>query len=67
MEGKRLPQLERAKPVADALCVSVAQVYSLAKDGDLRAVRIGRSLRFDPVDVRKFVDDRREGGDDDEC
>jgi excisionase family DNA binding protein len=59
MEDKQLPQLERAQPVADALGVSVSQVYSLAKDGDLKSVRIGRSLRFDPDDVRRFVDERR--------
>ncbi|HEX8912801.1 MAG TPA: helix-turn-helix domain-containing protein [Humisphaera sp.] len=41
---------------ARALGVSERTLFSLTKRGDLPAVRIGRSVRYDPADLRVFVE-----------
>ena len=48
-------QLLRRKEVAKVLRLSLRQVSRLTKRGDLRVVRIGRAVRYDPEDVAAFV------------
>jgi excisionase family DNA binding protein len=48
-------RLLRASEVAEILGVARRRVYALHDSGDLRAVRIGRSLRFSPVDVASLL------------
>ncbi|MAG17649.1 MAG: hypothetical protein CMJ21_06220 [Phycisphaerae bacterium] len=38
------------------LGVSDRTIWQLVKDGKLRAVRFGRSVRIDPADLRGFID-----------
>ncbi|OGP73242.1 MAG: hypothetical protein A2W09_01560 [Deltaproteobacteria bacterium RBG_16_50_11] len=56
-----LPRLINVRVVAEALGLSKSAIYSLVHDGDLTAVAIGRTLRFDPRDIRRFVESRRTG------
>ena len=42
--------------VAKLLHVTDRTVWQLVKDGKLRAVRFGRSVRVDPVDLRAFIE-----------
>ena len=46
--------------VAELLAVSERTVKRLVGRGGLRCVRLGRSLRFDPADVSRFVAARKE-------
>lgn len=51
---------------ADILGITDRTVRTLVRTGSLPAVRFGRSVRFDPADVRNFIDaakDNRGGGD----
>ncbi|MCX5672238.1 MAG: helix-turn-helix domain-containing protein [Planctomycetota bacterium] len=48
--------------VARALRVSERTVWGLARRGDLRAVRIGRRLLFDPADLRAFIERQKTAG-----
>ena len=47
------------KEVAQALKVSSITIYRMVGDGRLKAVRIGRALRFTPVDLKAFLGEER--------
>ena len=51
--------LLRLQEAADLLAVSTRTLWSLANRGDIRCVRIGRAIRFDPVDLRAFVEKQK--------
>ena len=42
--------------VADVLGVTRRTVWTLVANGDLPAVRFGRSVRVDPADLRAYID-----------
>ncbi len=48
-----------AQEVADLLKVSLSEAYTLIRRGDLRAVRIGRSVRVLHEDLVAFVEYNR--------
>ena len=45
--------------VADVLGVTDRTVWELVRKGELRNVRVGRSVRVDPADLRQFIDDSK--------
>ena len=45
-----------ARMVAARLGVCTAKVYQLREQGDLPALRIGGALRFEPDEVRRYID-----------
>ncbi len=48
---------------AKILRVTIRTVRTWYKSGELRAIRLGPgSVRFDPADISKFIEDRRTGG-----
>lgn len=47
------------KEVAQALKVSPITIYRMVDDGRLKAVRVGRLLRFTPVDLKAFLGEER--------
>jgi putative molybdopterin biosynthesis protein len=49
------------KTLAERLAVQPLTIYRLVEKGKLPAVRIGRSLRFDPEAVDAFLDSVRVG------
>lgn len=51
-----LPRLLTAREVADALNVSEARVYELAREGLLPTVRLGRQVRFHPKAVAEWIE-----------
>jgi len=54
-------QLLSYKDVADRLKVSDRTVWQLVRDGELPAVKFGRSVRIDPVDLRAFIERAKAG------
>jgi excisionase family DNA binding protein len=55
-----LPQLMRVRTVADALDLEPKQVYELIREGELKAVRLGkRNLRVCQDSVEEFIEKRR--------
>jgi len=50
------PLLLTARQTARMLAISERSLYSLTKAGNLPAVRIGRSVRYDPDDIRAWID-----------
>ena len=51
--------LLRPRDTAKRLGVSTPQVYHLAATGKIPCIRIGRSVRFRPADVDRFIRDNR--------
>lgn len=44
------------KAAGELLGVTERTVWTLVADGDLPAVRFGRSVRIDPADLRAYID-----------
>ena len=60
MKTTTLPgQLLTADQVAQRLGIRLHRTYELAREGQIPSVRIGRTIRFDPVAVEEFI---RRGG-----
>jgi len=55
MSADSVPKLLTYKQVADLLGVSDRTVWTLAKEGILKAVRFRHSVRFDLRDVETFI------------
>ncbi len=60
-QGKEHEPLLRVGAVAARLALSRQRVYALAEVGALRSVKIGRVLRFDPVDLENFIAECKRG------
>lgn len=54
-------QFFTVKTLAERLAVRPLTIYRLIADGKLPAVRIGRSIRFDPDAVSAFLNSVRVG------
>jgi hypothetical protein len=55
--------LLRPKPAADLIAVSVRALWGLTYPrGPIAAVRIGRSVRYDPADLQAFILSAKKGG-----
>ena len=51
-----VPQLLTPAEVAQTLNVKVARIYEAVADRRLRAVKVGRLLRFRPQDIEAFLE-----------
>lgn len=49
------PMLLTARQAARSLNLSERTLYSITKRGDLPAVRVGRTVRYDPADLRAWI------------
>jgi len=54
-----LPEYMTQKELAGVLRVSALTVYRLTKRGELKAFKVGRSLRYARADIEAYVDGRR--------
>jgi excisionase family DNA binding protein len=52
--------LKSSAKTAELLDCSVRTIYRLVERGDLAAVRLGRVLRFEVSEIRRYVDENRE-------
>ena len=52
-EAKR-PRLQCVEEIADFLGITRVHAYSLARRGELPSIRIGRYVRFDPVEIERW-------------
>ena len=62
MHGNQEQLLITAKQAAALLAVSERTLWQLTNDGTLPVVRFGRTVRYDPSDLRAFIAARRCGG-----
>lgn len=55
------PLLLTVRETAKALAVCEKTIANLTNRGDLRPVRIGRAVRYDPAELRAFIERRKAG------
>jgi putative molybdopterin biosynthesis protein len=55
-----LPEFMTQKELAAIIRVSPLTVHRLTKRGELKAFKVGRSLRYARADVEAYVEGRRE-------
>jgi excisionase family DNA binding protein len=60
-EGDRIEKLLAIGEVARLLGISRGSVYTLMRSGELVPIRVGDRARFEPKDVRAYLDRHREG------
>ena len=54
------PLLLTARETADALRLCRKSVWHLTRTGRLRAVRIGRRVLYDAIDLRRFIESSKD-------
>jgi excisionase family DNA binding protein len=59
-ERDRLEELLTIAAVARVLGISRGSVYTLIRAGELIPVRVGERARFEPADVRAYLERHRE-------
>lgn len=52
-----IDRLWDVKEVAHFLHLSESQIYALVSEEKIPFVRIGKSIRFDPYEIAKFISD----------
>ena len=57
----RLVDLLTIADVARTLGISRGSVYGLMRTGELFPIRVGQRARFEPADVRAYLERHREG------
>jgi len=45
---------------ADSLAISTRKLWTLTNCGEIPCVRIGRLVRYDPTDLRQWIDEQKE-------
>lgn len=55
-DTNRIPPLLSAKDVARTLGVSYRTLWLLKESGSIPSVRVGGSVKYDPRDVREFIE-----------
>ena len=48
--------LLRPSDAAEALAISPRKLWELTNCGDIPCIRIGRAVRYDPVDLRNWIE-----------
>ena len=48
------------KNAAKSLAISPRKLWQLTNCGDIPCVRIGRAVRYDPIDLRRWIDANKE-------
>lgn len=56
------PKLLTARDAAKALAVCEKTLWNLTERGEISAVRIGRSVRYDPADLTRWVERSKSAG-----
>ena len=59
-EGKALRLLLTPGEAAQALAISPRKLWALTDAGEIRRIRIGRSVRYDVGDLRTWINGRKE-------
>ena len=59
---REIPELMTAPEIARLLRVSGRTVFALVERGELPAARFGRCVRFDPSDVKQYIERAKQKG-----
>lgn len=53
--------LLRPREAAEALSISERSLWALTNAGEIPAVRINRSVRYDPLDLQRWIESKKGG------
>lgn len=53
------PMLLTARQAAKALTISERKLWTLTQQGEIPVVKSGRSVRYDPADLRAWIDRKK--------
>ena len=53
--------LLRPADAAQALAISPRKLWAMTASGEVPCVRLGRSVRYDPDDLRAWIEERKDG------
>jgi excisionase family DNA binding protein len=56
IKSEPLRLLWTSREAAQTLCISARTLWGLTRDGKIRCIRIGRSVRYDPADIRAWIE-----------
>ena len=54
--------LLKPNEAAQALALSPRKLWAMTASGEIACVRCGRSVHYDPVDLRSFIEKQKTGG-----
>jgi excisionase family DNA binding protein len=54
MPEAQRPRLQSVNEIANFLGITRLHAYTLARRGELPSVRVGRYVRFDPVEIERW-------------
>lgn len=60
MQQTTVVLLMTARDASRALAISERQLWQRTKDGEIPCVRIGRSVRYSPIDLQAWIDQQKE-------
>ena len=53
--------LFKPSDAAEALSISPRKLWAMTNSGEIPSVRFGRSVRYDPADLREWIDSQKGG------
>ena len=56
-----VPHLMSADDVAEHLGVTAQTVHRMRRRGEFKGVHIGKTVMYDPTDIREFITNNKEG------
>jgi excisionase family DNA binding protein len=56
---QNIPSLWTSRETAKVLKISERLLWTLTNRGKIRCVRIGRAVRYDPADIRSWIDSQK--------
>jgi excisionase family DNA binding protein len=59
--GPAAPLLVNAREAARLMSISTRKLWSMTAGGEIAAVRCGRAVRYDPIDLRAYIEKHKGG------
>jgi len=57
----KIKLLLKPSHAAEALSISARKLWAMTNSGEIPCVRFGRSVRYDPTDLREWIDSQKGG------
>ena len=49
------------REAAQTLSISPRKLWSMTNSGEIPCIRFGKSVRYDPIDLKAWIDSQKEG------
>jgi excisionase family DNA binding protein len=58
-KNPKIKLLLKPRDAAEALSISPRKLWAMTNSGDIPCVRFGKSVRYDPTDLREWIDQQK--------